>query len=159
MKGADMNVTTGQRIVVETERLARPARTGVVDQILDTERPRYRVQWDDGRTSILSPAAGSARFELVGSEQTINESSVLCRSVNERIRDLERTWTAEHDFICECADYGCTHVMRMDGLEFDTMRSDLERFAVLPGHELPDSDEVLIRTDRYLLVQPAERPA
>jgi hypothetical protein len=31
--------------------------------VLHAEPPTYRVKWDDGRTSVLAPAAGGARVE------------------------------------------------------------------------------------------------
>ena len=58
-----MDATVGSRIVVESERASRTGRSGVIEEILEHEPPRYRVRWDDGRTSIISPAAGAARIE------------------------------------------------------------------------------------------------
>ena len=53
----------GDRIVVESERIATPARTGVIEEVLQEEPARYQVHWEDGRTSIFAPAAGVARIE------------------------------------------------------------------------------------------------
>jgi hypothetical protein len=53
----------GDRIIVESERVAQPARTGVIEELMQEDPPRFRVRWDDGRTTIFSPAAGSARIE------------------------------------------------------------------------------------------------
>jgi hypothetical protein len=53
----------GDTIVVESERVATPARTGVIEEVLQEEPPRYQVRWEDGHTSIFSPAAGAARIE------------------------------------------------------------------------------------------------
>jgi hypothetical protein len=86
-------------------------------------------------------------------EGTAYDSSDLCRSVNERIRELEGMRIAEYDFICECEDDACTQVMRMRAPEYEDARSDPRRFAVLPGHEQPPFETVLRRTDRYALVQ------
>jgi len=35
----------------------------VIEEILQEEPPRFRVQWDDGHESILTPAAGALRVE------------------------------------------------------------------------------------------------
>ena len=59
----------------------------------------------------------------------------------------------EYDFICECGDEACTQVMRMRALEYEDVRADPRRFAVLPGHERPPVETVLRRTDRYALVE------
>ena len=58
-----MNADVGDRIVVESERPAKPGRAGVVEEVLNEEPPRFRVLWDDGRTSIFAPSAGVARVE------------------------------------------------------------------------------------------------
>jgi hypothetical protein len=53
----------GDRIVVESERAAQTARSGVIEKVLQEEPPRYEVRWSDGRTSIFTPSAGVARIE------------------------------------------------------------------------------------------------
>jgi hypothetical protein len=53
----------GDRIVVESERAAQSGRAGVIEKVLEKEPPRYEVRWDDGHTSIFSPAAGAATIE------------------------------------------------------------------------------------------------
>ena len=58
-----MKARTGDRIVLESEKAALAARTGVVEEVLQEEPPRLRIRWEDGRTSILAPAAGVARIE------------------------------------------------------------------------------------------------
>jgi hypothetical protein len=55
-----MQGNIGDTIVVESERVDRPARTGVIEEVLQERPARYRIRWDDGRTSILSPSAGVA---------------------------------------------------------------------------------------------------
>jgi hypothetical protein len=58
-----VTVKIGDRVLVEAERTTQTARRGVIEEILGEQPPRFRVQWDDGRESILSPAAGSLRVE------------------------------------------------------------------------------------------------
>jgi Domain of unknown function (DUF1918) len=53
----------GDVIVVESERVAQPGRRGVVEEVLREEPPCFRVRWEDGHTSILTPSAGTARIE------------------------------------------------------------------------------------------------
>jgi Domain of unknown function (DUF1918) len=151
-----MHVTVGNRIVVTGERVDRPPRTGSIDMVLAPDPPRYRVRWDDGRTTIIAPASGAASIEGRSNERDeltdFGDGSELCRSVNERIRDLEGMRLREYDFVCECEDHACTQVMRMTANEYETLRSDSRQFAVLPGHEHPEHEEVLVRTDRYAVV-------
>jgi hypothetical protein len=56
-------VKIGDHVTVEAERTSQTARHGVIEEILQEEPPRFRVHWDDGHESILSPAAGSVRIE------------------------------------------------------------------------------------------------
>ena len=58
-----MKAHVGDRIVVESERVAQPGRAGVIEEVLAEEPPRYLVRWDDGRTSSFAPSAGSATIE------------------------------------------------------------------------------------------------
>ena len=53
----------GDSIVVESERAAQPGRMGVIEEVLQETPPRFRVRWNDGHTSIISPSAGAARIE------------------------------------------------------------------------------------------------
>ena len=58
-----MSVKIGDRVTVEAERTSQTARHGVIEEILQEKPPRFRVQWEDGHESILSPAAGALRVE------------------------------------------------------------------------------------------------
>ncbi|MGH2780992.1 MAG: DUF1918 domain-containing protein [Thermoleophilaceae bacterium] len=55
-----MTAQAGDEIVVESERVAQPVRRGVIEEVLQEEPPRFRIRWDDGHTSILTPSAGAA---------------------------------------------------------------------------------------------------
>ncbi|HEX6587200.1 MAG TPA: DUF1918 domain-containing protein [Solirubrobacterales bacterium] len=55
-----MKLEVGTRINVEAESTERPARTGVVEEVVsEPPTPRYRIRWDDGHESIYAPAAGA----------------------------------------------------------------------------------------------------
>ena len=58
-----MSGKVGDTIVVESERADANARRGVIEEVVQEQPPRYQVHWEDGHTSILSPAAGCARIE------------------------------------------------------------------------------------------------
>lgn len=65
-----MEGRVGDRIVIESERAAQSARTGVIQEVLQAQPPRYRVRWEDGRESIVTPAAGAARIERPDTART-----------------------------------------------------------------------------------------
>ena len=55
-----MQLIVGTRIAVESESTERPARTGVIEEVLrDAPSARYRIRWDDGHESVYTPAAGA----------------------------------------------------------------------------------------------------
>jgi hypothetical protein len=58
-----MSAQVGDVIVVESERAAQPVRRGVIEEVLQEQPPRFRINWDDGHTSILTPSAGAATIE------------------------------------------------------------------------------------------------
>ena len=58
-----MNAGVGDRIVVEAKQAAQSGRVGVIEEVLATDPPRFRVRWDGGRTSIFAPSAGVASIE------------------------------------------------------------------------------------------------
>ena len=58
-----MAFQAGDRVVAESESTQRPARYGTVREVVhDDPRARYRIEWDDGRTSVYTPAAGALRL-------------------------------------------------------------------------------------------------
>lgn len=50
---------TGDRVVVESEKVGTPERSGIV---LAVNGPLLRVRWDDGAETSFIPAAGSIRI-------------------------------------------------------------------------------------------------
>jgi hypothetical protein len=61
--GGTVDASVGDKIVVESERAAQSGQAGVIEEVLAQDPPRFRVRWDDGRTSIFAPSAGVARIE------------------------------------------------------------------------------------------------
>jgi hypothetical protein len=85
------------------------------------------------------------------------KNEALLRSVNERINEVgERLQVLpENDaleFHCECGRPSCESHISMTTAEFEHVRSDNDRFAVVPGHEDEEIERVIERTDRYLVV-------
>jgi hypothetical protein len=57
-QGGTMVVDVGARVMVESEKVGTPPKSGVV---LGVNGPLVRVRWDDGRETSFVPAAGSMR--------------------------------------------------------------------------------------------------
>jgi hypothetical protein len=57
-----MAFQVGDRVVAESESIERSARYGTVREVVHEDpHARYRIEWDDGRTSVYTPAAGALR--------------------------------------------------------------------------------------------------
>jgi hypothetical protein len=55
-----MSFQVEDRVVAESESTDRAPRAGTVRQVLREEpSARYLIEWDDGHTSIYTPAAGA----------------------------------------------------------------------------------------------------
>ena len=66
-----MKTQARDRIVVESEKVGRPAREGEVLEIIETPSgTTYRVAWDDGHESTFRPSAGSARVIPASGKRT-----------------------------------------------------------------------------------------
>jgi hypothetical protein len=78
------------------------------------------------------------------------------REINERLEAGLRQ-LPDHgvpvDFICECGDATCAATVPVTLDEYERVRQDPRLFVVAPGHELPDVEDVLVRTDSYVVVR------
>ena len=58
-----MSGNVGDRIVVESETVGTPPREGEILEVIQGEvGVRYRVRWEDGHESMLTPGGGAARI-------------------------------------------------------------------------------------------------
>jgi hypothetical protein len=80
-------------------------------------------------------------------------SQSLFREVNERIVELTNTWPAEPQFVCECEQTSCAETITLTAEEYEAVRSDPGCFLVALGHNVPEVEETVRRTDRYLVVR------
>jgi hypothetical protein len=85
-------------------------------------------------------------------EERIGKNEALFREVNERIREIT-THDADAEFLCECGDQGCVQAIRMTIGEYEGLRADPTHFAIVPGHEIPDVEQVIIANERFAVVE------
>jgi hypothetical protein len=103
---------------------------------------------------------------LVGArEERLAQNEVLFREVNERIAEVAthfievETKGEAVEFTCECGHRDCVERLAMTVAEYQTIRAESTRFAVLPGHELPEVESVVDRHPTYLVVEKREKDA
>jgi hypothetical protein len=79
----------------------------------------------------------------------------LFREVNERLEAAMGRLSMFHEFICECALAECSEHISMTYDEYEELRGHSARFAVLPGHIIPDVERVVAggAPGRYVVVE------
>jgi hypothetical protein len=87
--------------------------------------------------------------------QARNEA--LLREVNERINAIDRAAATgdgdTHGFHCECGrEGGCEERIWMTLEEYDVVRAQDDRFALVPGHETDELEYVVESTERFVIV-------
>jgi hypothetical protein len=94
---------------------------------------------------------------MEGREARMASNEALLREVNERIHEVGEGLQVLPDdelldFRCECGAAACEDLVSMTRAEYEHVRSDNDRFALLPGHEEEEIERVMERTDRYVIV-------
>jgi hypothetical protein len=87
----------------------------------------------------------------------IGKNEILYRTVNEEIRALDRRLGAAavptQSFVCECGQATCTERIELTSEEYERIRADPATFAVVPGHEQPDVEDVVGRAGNHNVVR------
>ncbi len=84
-------------------------------------------------------------------KQRITQMEINGRRVNEAIEQGEEgVETAV--FVCECGHLGCSSTVELGIAEYEEVRTGFNRFLVLPGHEIPEVDQVIERHRQHLVV-------
>jgi hypothetical protein len=83
------------------------------------------------------------------------KNQTLFREVNERIRDLNELpgWQIDKgDWICECEDETCFKPIQIAQPEYERVRAYGNRFALKPGHENLEVEDITDRHEQYVVV-------
>jgi hypothetical protein len=88
-------------------------------------------------------------------EDSPSERRVACAEVNRRRVNeaIERGHGAGRDatFICECGIVGCTAKLRLTIAEYEDVRTDFDRFLLVPGHVVEAVETVAEDHGDYLV--------
>jgi hypothetical protein len=91
-------------------------------------------------------------------KRRIGRNESLLRDVNEGIE--RGKWPSGGDerirFRCECAALDCNQVIELTHGEYEKLREHPRRFAVVPGHELADAENVVEKNPDYVVIEKRE---
>jgi hypothetical protein len=94
-------------------------------------------------------------------QERIARNDDVFRTANEKIRDAatEHGLEGPVPFICECADPGCTRVVRLDLDDYAEVRSNPRWFLTAPQHVEGEQEaaQVVARRDGFLIVEKVGR--
>jgi len=105
---------------------------------------------------------GSDRAASMASPRTLHiaEEQAMFRIVNERIAAWPEVEALPADRLimryCECADPHCFERIFLTAQEYEAIRGDSTRFAVVIGHVFPEAEHVVAAPDGYDVVEKNE---
>jgi hypothetical protein len=80
---------------------------------------------------------------------TMNQA--VLRSVNEGLDS--RLADGRLAFRCECGRLGCNQLLALSRVEYEAVRANPRRFAILPAHEIVEVESVVERHEGYAVVE------
>jgi len=98
----------------------------------------------------------------MASERTtsIARGQSMFRMVNERVAAWPERRALPTDMLimryCECADPHCFEPIYLSAREYEAIRDDSTRFAVVVGHVFPEAEHVVAAPDGYDIVEKNE---
>jgi hypothetical protein len=98
-------------------------------------------------------------------EERLAGNEALFREVNERVAEVAtqflevETRDAPVDFTCECGRADCAEQILITVAEYEAVRREPTRFAVVPGHERPEIESIVERHPTYHVVEKRDEDA
>jgi hypothetical protein len=90
----------------------------------------------------------------------IARTQATTRQINEQIEQAQQA-TAEQGqirLLCECGQLECDRLIAITVPEYEALRADATRFAMVRAHVIPEVERVVEETDRYTVVVKREGP-
>jgi len=67
-------------------------------------------------------------------------------------RDLNERFGMGH-FTCECGDGDCHDVIQLPLEIYRSIRADDRRFVIVPGHEVPEMEDIVVSRSKWAVVR------
>jgi hypothetical protein len=90
-------------------------------------------------------------------KERIARNEALFRDLNERTKEITESLTPGDpprvlEIFCECGQADCVMKLLVSTNVYETVRAHSEQFLLADGHDIPDVEHVVERTDDYLIV-------
>jgi hypothetical protein len=89
--------------------------------------------------------------------QRVAMNEATFRKVNEGM-ELGQDPSGLLTFMCECGPLGCNELIQLTRAEYEGIRANPRRVAILDGHAILEAEEIVQRHDRYLVVEKTGDP-
>jgi hypothetical protein len=101
---------------------------------------------------------------MTSREERIARNEALFREVNERIKQVR---AGTHDpglrdtfaILCECGDQNCIEEIQVTPQEYEQVRADPRQFLIVPGHGVPDVEEIVDAGEGFEVARKHEEEA
>jgi hypothetical protein len=91
------------------------------------------------------------------SKQRVAMNEATFRKVNEVMEERQDP-SGLLTFLCECGRLDCSELIQLTLIEYEDVRESSRRFAMVDGHEIFETEEIVERHDRYVVVEKASDP-
>jgi hypothetical protein len=90
----------------------------------------------------------------VDRDERIASNEAVSREINESIEEAKAMSPDRHlRMVCECGRSDCDRVIAITMAEYEQLRRDPRRFAVVREHVIPDIEEIVGGNDRFTVVE------
>jgi hypothetical protein len=89
-------------------------------------------------------------------EESLAKNEELFRKVNERIETVSESVAPDDllmEYLCECDKPDCYERVKARREEYESVRAESTHFIVVPGHEDPKVERVVLSTERFFVVE------
>jgi hypothetical protein len=87
-------------------------------------------------------------------QERVAKNEASHRELNEQIQQSYESHPddAYMDIVCECGIAGCEVFLKVTKAEYEDVRADARKFILFRDHIVPDVDDIVLETDRFVVV-------
>jgi hypothetical protein len=95
--------------------------------------------------------------DRIGKER-VGQNEATFRRVNESVEAdyAETDYAGLIGFLCECGDPHCEQTIELTQIEYENVRANPRRFAVIRDHAIETTEDIVERHQRYAVVEKHE---